>query len=400
VNNELNHLDDLDEIELPRRPVPRPNSMPDGSNPMPDRRADRGTPPLRDAASQSSDREQAPNRQPPQKRRPHTESRPKKAVESREQRKDNVKRNEPVNRPSKQHNAGQADTDNRSGSRTNSGQRPTNAESDLRNNLRSQTPLSRRRQQKLNTPDEPGTRRRTSMKQYYRIKEDDDLERKPHAFRRILFVAACYAAIMAVCVGGIALWLPHHSTKETGNYVYQVGPDGSFYSRRTYSWDVVRSGDTFYLNMTEIASYCGMTTTGDNKVMRFIVKESGETLEFVIGQSVAFVNGVQERVGGNTYMANNKVYVPVDFVNRCIIGIDATVDTENNKITVLRETMSDGSYSPISFPYKPSQTTTAIRFSDLDHDLQLQILIQNQPKDPVEDGGASTEQPPSPPTEP
>ncbi len=272
--------------------------------------------------------------------------------------------------------------------------------SDLSNNLRSQTPLNRRMEQKKAAPAEPGTRRRTSNRQYYRIKDDSDAP-KHRIFRRILLVVACYAMIMTVCLAAISLYLPHHSTRETGNYVYQLGPDDGYYSRHTYSWDVVRNGDVFYLNMTEIATYCNMTTTGDDHVMRYIVKDTGETVEFVIGESIAMVNGVKERVGGNTYLRNGKVYVPMEFVNRCINGIRASVDTDTNKITVLRETTDSGDPAPISFPYKPSTTTSAIRFADLDHDLQLQILIQNQPKDPTEnEGGSEAEPNPSAPAEP
>lgn len=43
--------------------------------------------------------------------------------------------------------------------------------SDLKNNLKSQTPLNRQLRQK-NVPSEPGTRRRTTKPQYYRIKEE------------------------------------------------------------------------------------------------------------------------------------------------------------------------------------------------------------------------------------
>ncbi len=277
--------------------------------------------------------------------------------------------------------------------------RHNRAESDLPNNLRSQTPLNRRMQQKMTAPAEPGTRRRTSKPQYYRIK-DDEMAPKPHIIRRIFLVLVCYAIIMPACLFAVSLWLSHHTTTETDDYVYQIGPDEDYYSRRTYPWDTVRTGDLFYLNMTEIAAYCNMATTGDDKVMRYIVKDTGETVEFVIGQSIALINGVEERVGGNTYLRNGKIYVPVDFFNRCIHGIEASVDTENNKITILRQTAEDGTPIGISFPYKPSTTTEAIRFADLDHDLQLQILIQNQPKDPPTDNNAPITDETTPSSEP
>lgn len=257
-----------------------------------------------------------------------------------------------------------------------------NGNSDLKNNLRSQTPLNRRMQQKKSAPAEPGTIRRTSKPQYYRIKEDAPHRSLSLLGKRILLVVLSYAVLMPISILLVALWLPHHTTQETNDYIYQVGPDHNYYSRKVFSWDVIRSGNLYYLDMTELADYCEMTTTGNDEAIRYIVKETGETVEFVLGQSIAFINGIQERTGGNAYQKNGKVYVPMDFVNRCFDGIEATVDLENNKITILRETTEDGTSLTLSFPYKPSVSSSPIRFADLDADLQLQILIQNQPPEP------------------
>ncbi len=55
------------------------------------------------------------------------------------------------------------------------------APSDLQNNLKSQTPLNRRMRQKT-APAEPGTRRRATKPQYYRIKEEQERKKKRTVF--------------------------------------------------------------------------------------------------------------------------------------------------------------------------------------------------------------------------
>ncbi len=239
--------------------------------------------------------------------------------------------------------------------------------------------------QKMAAPADPGTMRRATKPQYYRIK-DDSPEPRSHGLsvfgKRLLLVLLSYAVLMPICLLALSFVLPHHSTPETNDFVYQVGPDKGYYARHVYPWHVVRTGSTYYINMTELAAYCGMSTTGDDTTRRYIIKETGETVEFIINESIAYVNGIQERTGGDAYIRNGSVYAPLDFVDRCFDGIDATVDIEKAKITVLQQSDSDGKPVTISFPYKPVTTTKAIRFADLSHDLQLEILIQNQPTTP------------------
>lgn len=310
----------------------------------------------------------------------------------------NSQQNKPhaVRRPTASSRATSPNRAQRNSGQTNpSRPQPRSSNSDLQNNLRSQTPLNRRLRQKQTAPADPGTIRRATKPQYYRIKDDTPKRRGGSVFgKRVLLVLLCYAILMPLSLLAVALVLPRHSTPETNDFIYQVGADKNHYSRNVFAWNVVRTGNVYYVNMSELAAYCNMSTTGDDTIMRYIVKESGETVEFALGQSIAYVNGIQERTGGDAYLKNGNIYVPLDFVDRCFNGLTADVDLEKSKITVLRETDVNGNDVTISFPYKPVSTTTSIRFADLDHDLQLQILIQNQPPEPEEpdDGAGNTEQ--------
>ncbi len=262
-------------------------------------------------------------------------------------------------------------------------------ESDLKNNLKSQTPLNRQLRQK-NAPPEPGTRRRTTKPQYYRIKEERKKNRSLFG-KRVLTVLLLYAVLMPLSLGLFWMWLPRHTTPETRNYTYQIGPDNNVLSKKIYSWDIVRSGSIYYLDMTGIAELCEMTTTGDSYSMKYTVRGNGETVEFILGQSLAYINGIAERMEDICYIRNSKLYVPMDFVNRCFKGLTATLDTERNKITVIRETDDKtGNYLLLSFPYKQSETSVSIDFSSLDADIQQEILLRDQINKEPSDSNSNT----------
>lgn len=261
--------------------------------------------------------------------------------------------------------------------------------SDLSNNLRSQTPLNRKLRQQT-TPSEPGTSRRATKPQYYHIKTKARKQRLSIFGWRVVLVLICYAILMPISLLLVSLWLPHHTTPETRDFTYQLGDDKNVISKRIYSWSTVRTGDVYYLDMTGLASYCEMATTGDSEKMRYIVKATGEVIEFVLGQSVAYINGIPERTGGDIYLSNNRVYVPLEFVARCFTGLDVDLDTDHNKITLVRETDNDGNLLVIGFRYKLSATTAPIIFNALELEIQNQILYQNQPQPGDSDDATNT----------
>ncbi len=233
-----------------------------------------------------------------------------------------------------------------------------------------------------NAPAEPGTVRRNQT-QYFKVKEHGEkkkkVKRSPSLFlRRALLVLIFYAILMPISLLLFRLWLPFHTTPETNDYIYQVGPDNNVLSKKTYKWSTVRSGDTFYLDMTGLAELCEMTTTGDDKSIKYTVRASGESVEFVLGQSLAYVNGIPDRMDGVSYIDGDKHYAPMDFVNRCFIGITASLDTESNKITVIRETKPTGDYVNVTFPQKETVLTESIDFNSLDSAIREEILLREE----------------------
>lgn len=259
--------------------------------------------------------------------------------------------------------------------------------SDLKDNLRSQTPLNRKLRQQT-APSEPGTARRTNAPQYFRVKNEKTASRKRKKDKPSRSVRARiallgfigYIILLVLTILISSLLLPMHSSSRTDNFRYQLGPNNDVISRKTYSFFTLCRSDTYYIEMDSLADYCDLTTTGDGKVMRYVVRSSGEAIEFVLAESIAYINGVPERTGANAYVSDGKVYIPLEFAQRCFINLDITLDTERNRITIVRKTDDNGNYLDLSFPYKLPDKSQSIDFAELDVEIQEMIIKQNQPE--------------------
>lgn len=268
------------------------------------------------------------------------------------------------------------------------------------NDIKSQTPVNRKLRMK-NVSDQPGTSKRVTAPQHFRIKEDGDKKqvkskpvtpkvaekndsakkksKKRSVIRsRIMLVVILYLILMPSALLLFYSWLPKHKTPETQNYIYQVGENGSVISRNVYPWNVVRRGNVYYLDMNGIADFCDLITTGDSERIRYIERTSRESVEFCLDSSVVSVNGYIGHMDDDSYYSNGKVYVPLEFVNRCFVGVTAELDKDNNKITVKRDRDEKGNYVSLSFSYRPTATNDSILFSDIDPDIQNEILARER----------------------
>ncbi len=279
--------------------------------------------------------------------------------------------------------------------------RPTQqGRSDLKDNLRSQTPLNRKLRQQT-APSEPGTARRTNAPQYFRVKNEktaskqrkkDKPSRSVRARIALLgFIGYIILLVLTILIS--SLLLPMHTSSKTDNFRYQLGPNNDVISRKTYSFFTLYRNGTYYIEMDSLADYCNLTTTGDGKVMRYVVRSSGEAIEFVLSESIAYINGVSERTGANAYVSDGKVYIPLEFAQRCFINLDITLDTERNRITIVRKTDGNGNYLDLTFPHKLPDKSQSINFAELDVEIQEMIIKQNQPQEPETDENDSADQP-------
>lgn len=261
--------------------------------------------------------------------------------------------------------------------------RSPRASKGLSDNLRSQTPLNRKLQ-KITAPSEPAAERRRNAPQHFKVKQKKSARKRSltqNAATIILGLVA-YAILLPICILSVALALPHHTTPETNDFTYQLGTGKNVYSIKVFGYKTVRRGGVYYIDMDGLAEYCDLTTTGNSKRMRYVVRETGESIEFVIGESIAYINGVSERTDSTVFLSGGKVYVPLSFAKRCFQGINITLDLDNNKITIDRQQDGNGGFLDLSFPYKLPDLSPSINFAELDPEIQNDIIMQNQPSAP------------------
>lgn len=250
---------------------------------------------------------------------------------------------------------------------------------------------------KKSAPSEPGTVRRTNT-QYFKVRQDGKKRSKRQrnkagrsfAKRVILLGVIGYLILLPIALLSAVLLLKANVTFSTDDFKYQLGEGRSTLSRKTYSYFRIYRDGVYYIDMDSLADYCDLTTTGDGTNMRYVVRESAESVEFVIGESIAYVNGVPERTGGNAFLYEGKVHIPLEFAKRCFLNLEIKLDTDKNSITIVRSTDEKGKYLPLDFPYKLTDNTDTIVFGDLEVEIQEQIIKQNQPTAPENTGGNQT----------
>ncbi len=201
----------------------------------------------------------------------------------------------------------------------------------------------------------------------------------------------CYLILLPITLLIANLLLKSNIITPTDDFRYQLGEGKNLLFRKTYAHSRIYRDGVYYIDMDSIADFCKLTTTGDGKHLRYVVRESEESVEFVIGESIAYINGVPERTGGNAFLYGGKLHIPLEFAKRSFINLDINLDTEINRITIVRKTDANGSYLALDFPYKLPDATDAINFAELEVEIQEQIIKQNQPTLP--EGGEAGTQP-------
>ena len=256
--------------------------------------------------------------------------------------------------------------------------------------LQSQTPLKRRIKQKNDTSSEPGTTRRRTQIKRYKVKESSNIssekqvnskvkKKKSKLWGRLIIVACMYAIMMPIALLLIYVWLPHSAVAKTGNFTYRIGTVNDLFDTHVSSFDIVCDDNVFYADMTDIADFCAMTTTGDDNIRRYVTRSNNEYVLFRIGQRSVIVNGVESQMDAPCKLIDGRLYVPVSFINRCMIGLKSEVNEESKTISVVRLNDNMGVPVEIEFLYKPNKTVEIINFDSLDRDLQITIMRRTDP---------------------
>ncbi len=156
-------------------------------------------------------------------------------------------------------------------------------------------------------------------------------------FNRFLLFLLVFAVMAGITAGLFFFNLTKQAPVNESGYSYQIGD--SKYSLR-YA-DAVRNG-RLYISFTDVADLCDLALTGSASDMKFVIKgDEAETVRFVVGTREVYINGVEERLSSESYLMNDKLCVPVEFVSAYFKGLNVAVDEKAHKVSVSRVLLNE-----------------------------------------------------------
>ena len=228
---------------------------------------------------------------------------------------------------------------------TKMGQNPQNrspVNHGTRMNINDQTISKRRsaKEAKRINPDSPEVKRVAKRSQGYKIKK------KQKGLSRLFIAYAVLFVLVFSAVAGVLSLAFYINLTATEPSVYdglklKLCLEHEAKDLKAISVDTekyVRDGN-IYVNMTAISEEFGFIMTGDRNWLRFITNEkTGESVCFEVGTPFAEINGTEIRMNGNSEKYDDSLFVPVEFFDEYVNGIEISLDEEKNVLSILRDT--------------------------------------------------------------
>ncbi|MBR5453099.1 MAG: D-alanyl-D-alanine carboxypeptidase family protein [Clostridia bacterium] len=150
---------------------------------------------------------------------------------------------------------------------------------------------------------------------------------------RVALTLVMYLLLAVLFVIFFVIKLSNTNAPDTSDYRYHYG---SNVEKVPYTSAIGDGGEPM-VNFTRIAVMCSMTATGDNSEMRYItIDAETENVRFVVGTSIVYMNGMRERMSGDSRRIGGDLWVPMSFVNEFMTGITAEYNEKKNDISVQR----------------------------------------------------------------
>ncbi|MBO5649532.1 MAG: D-alanyl-D-alanine carboxypeptidase family protein [Clostridia bacterium] len=176
-------------------------------------------------------------------------------------------------------------------------------------------------------------------------REERQYRSRQRARRAKIFFGRCVMfCIMFVCLLGISIGLFYvnlvkYEMSARRDFSYKVGTASSV----TVPYEQMVRGGTLYVNMTPIVSMCGLAVTGDTAELRYISRNGREHVQFIVGSTQVFINGVEERLTAAPYLIGEDLYVPASFFSSFVTGISVNYNKDTQSVSVTQTPLSDGS---------------------------------------------------------
>ncbi len=175
------------------------------------------------------------------------------------------------------------------------------------------------------------------------------VKKKKPTLRLILSRLALFSICFAVIFGAVCVLFFLNLTHITGivgsDYDIQVGEDeaDSTIEYRS-SADTVGANGTYNISIDKLRSLCEFTVTGEDDVLRYIPRgSSDQSVSFVVGTDIAYINGVMIHMESPSFMYANQLHVPISFFKNYVANIQVIHNPSESKITVKRDQTSESS---------------------------------------------------------
>lgn len=197
--------------------------------------------------------------------------------------------------------------------------------------ISAQTPNNRRAQRNRVSVSKEQIEIRSANKQKgkFYVRKGPSLSWRTLLTRAILFVVV-FALLFALCGGLFYMNLTSSEKESASRYSYVIGD-----KKYSLSYDKAVRDGRVYVNFNDIAELFDLSVTGTADDMKFIVNgDDTETIRFIGGSRSVYVNGTEARLGSESYVSDGNIYVPLDFVNAYLKGVDIKLDSRSHKVTI------------------------------------------------------------------
>ncbi len=200
--------------------------------------------------------------------------------------------------------------------------------------INNQTPNQRRAEPKKIklTAEQIEINRVNRQRERYYIKKRRAAMIRTFLARFVVFLFV-FAILLAFSASAFYLNLTRTEATDSSSYSYQIGDKKYSLPYR----DAVVDGRV-YVSFTDVAEMCDLAVTGSEEDIKYVIKgDEAETIRFLTDTRVVYVNGVETRLGDESFYRNGRLYVPVDFVNAYFKGLNIDIDEKAHRVTIERQ---------------------------------------------------------------
>lgn len=213
-----------------------------------------------------------------------------------------------------------------------------------------------------------------------RMLAEEKLRRKAKRNERIKYYSSVFilfltvlSVLAAVGVSGFFIALSSHDADRAGNYTLEMS---DYNTRKSVKggYAILENGAE-YVDFSSVAEYCGFAMVGSVDRVKYIVKsDTNETLGFDVGTDKAYVNGVAVRMNAASFIRNDNLFVPLEFVDKYARGIELTSEKDQLSVKKILQNQVDSNgkitdgkdpeYETVSFILKEPSVTASIPEDD------------------------------------